>query len=275
MRTALSVVFLLGLMWWGAPAQAQSAACQAVDQLGGAIADGSLRQTFEGDFLAGERIEFSVEEVADAIQEPSAQLVSSARADDTDADEDLSFDELFSGEQVGMRIASQRTGESLSGPLAAPATIRYSVLGDARLELVFELAGGTITGTFTYNIRCEVIESATSSSARLPDGRVNAEDFAAPVALYGGLVEVYAIDPNTGQGILALQVTGEEIAVAGIPEGENLILGTSVNPITGSPIVVSRLTSGELQLNTNYSDGKPYVLVWRPDSPELVITLAQ
>ena len=98
------------------------------------------------------------------------------------------------------------------------------------------------------------------------DDRINraSQDAAAPVAIYqrDGGIEVYAIDPATGEGMFALRVTADEIAALGVPTGANGMLAVVTHPFTGAEIQVWRLTTGEYQLNTANFDGSPYVVVW-------------
>jgi hypothetical protein len=51
-------------------------------------------------------------------------------------------------------------------------------------------------------------------------------------------------------------------------------LYTGNNPFTGQPILVSELPTGEIQVNTAYGDGKPYVLLWPADDPRRLTHLA-
>ncbi len=109
-----------------------------------------------------------------------------------------------------------------------------------------------------------LINWLTYQTCASQDGRVNDSsnrDCAAPVAIYSGSIVVYGIDPATGDGAYVLTVGDEQIAAVGVPE-VNTLLAEGVNPYTGQPIAVYRLTTGEYQLNTYYHDGKPYIVVW-------------
>lgn len=114
---------------------------------------------------------------------------------------------------------------------------------------------------------------AGSISSVLPncgfvDGRLNdadSSDCAQPAAIYcqGDDVLIYGVDGDSS-GFLALVVTGETIAEAGVPADENLTLATSDD----GRFILSRLTTGELQLNTwsydpyGENNSKPYVVIW-------------
>lgn len=93
------------------------------------------------------------------------------------------------------------------------------------------------------------------------DGRLNPH-CGAPVAIYPGSYDIYAIDPATSNGDLVLRLGDEEIEAAGVPTAAPIVLDTVSNPFSGWPITVYRLTTGELQLNTYYADGKPYIVRW-------------
>lgn len=99
------------------------------------------------------------------------------------------------------------------------------------------------------------------------DDRLNgtARDQAAPVAIYPDPLQVYAIDPATGQGLLVLGISADQIAAVGVPTDANVTLGEATNPYTGQPVLVSRLTTGEFQLNTVDGAGNPYVVIWDAD----------
>lgn len=89
------------------------------------------------------------------------------------------------------------------------------------------------------------------------DGRVNATECAPPVVPYclpyG--IYVYEIDPQTGDGSLLLMVRDEVIAAIGVPD-ENTALAQA------NGVILSRLSTGEFQINAPDFEGKPYTLVW-------------
>jgi len=117
--------------------------------------------------------------------------------------------------------------------------------------------------------------AATGSCAGLPtlfvpcglDGRLNddpSKDCAAPVAIYADPLRIYAIDPQSGVGQMAIELTGGEVDMVGIP-AENTLLKHAHNPYSGQEISIYRLTTGEFQVNTTYADGKSYIVVWNTE----------
>lgn len=94
------------------------------------------------------------------------------------------------------------------------------------------------------------------------DGSLNAYHCGRPVAIYRGSFAIWGVDPNTAEGALAFEITGEQIAAAGIPEAEPALIAEGTNPFTQAAIHVFRLPTGEFQLNTWYVGGKPYVVKW-------------
>lgn len=104
------------------------------------------------------------------------------------------------------------------------------------------------------------------STFSITDNWVNSTpaDMSLPVAIYPGSIEVYAVDPTTNNGTLAVRVNNQQIEAAGIPspvEGFTL-LAKGVHPLMDQPIEVYRLATGEFQLNTWQWDGSPYQVIW-------------
>lgn len=105
------------------------------------------------------------------------------------------------------------------------------------------------------------------------DGRLN-NDAAAPIVLYQSsgddyYIDAYAIVPDLSKGVLQLRLIQNQIEAIGIPStGEHArLLISDINPTTGFPINIYRLSSGEFQVNTYYPNGKSYVFRWHPDNP--------
>lgn len=73
---------------------------------------------------------------------------------------------------------------------------------------------------------------------------------------------IYGIDPGSSATTPVLSLTEEEIAAAGIPAEEPLLLAEGVSATTGMAITLFRLPDGSFQLNTYYADGKPYQIAW-------------
>jgi hypothetical protein len=112
-------------------------------------------------------------------------------------------------------------------------------------------------------------EGGSSSSSGVnckEDGRIDI-GCAAPIAVYSmrATLEIHAIDPATGQGELVIQFDLSDLGFP--PVAINRTLVESANPFTGQTIILSYLTTGELQINTAYADGKSFVIVWRPNLP--------
>lgn len=134
-------------------------------------------------------------------------------------------------------------------------------------------------GTIAVSVGCAAINAANTSGGPMPvpvnllDGRINnssAMDVAAPIAIYAS--GIYAVDPKTGEGRLAVQLP--DSSEADQQADENVLLAEGRNPFTGLPIRIYRLTTGEIQLDTFYADGKRYSVVWLEDAPETLYHLA-
>ncbi len=85
-------------------------------------------------------------------------------------------------------------------------------------------------------------------------------DCSAPVQIYMETERFVVLTPRLG--IVPGQLVVEIPANGPIPSDRNTIIGEAINPSTGRPVIVSRLTTGEYQLNTFYSDGSGYIVVW-------------
>jgi hypothetical protein len=130
-----------------------------------------------------------------------------------------------------------------------------------------------IDGGFFY-YRQEPCESDGDGSEAGPpcenlfDGRLNDHqglDCAAPVAIYLnadlGTVDIYAVNPDTGEGTLVIRQSS-----AGTSQVDsNQLVESVINPFTGATISLYWLTSNEWELRTTYSDGKWYDFVWNAD----------
>lgn len=142
----------------------------------------------------------------------------------------------------------------------------FSAAGNGFTRQVIHHAVGKCAGLPVHGPSAKAQEPPPP--AYCDDGRINWTACAAPVAIYGRTaLDVYAIQPQTSRGYLVLQVTAEHIKAVGIPTGENVTLAEGTNPFSGKSIIVSRLTSGEFQVNTSYADNKPYIVVWSADDP--------
>jgi hypothetical protein len=96
------------------------------------------------------------------------------------------------------------------------------------------------------------------------DGRLNLDDPASLSIVYTDTstdgYAIYAVDPTTGKGILAIRASGEEVdaalSIATAPSGTNTLIAESGDTSLWA------LTSGECQMNSLYADGKPDVFVF-------------
>lgn len=108
----------------------------------------------------------------------------------------------------------------------------------------------------------------------LTDGRVNnstARDVGAPVAIYASesTIDVWAIDPKTQQGHLVMTAPPGPAT----PPAQNQELARTTHPFFADPrrglMILSRLASGEYQLNAYEQTGKAYIVGWQPDGSGL------
>ncbi len=144
-------------------------------------------------------------------------------------------------------------------------TIIFSILLTALIGI------SSITPSSTH---AETATTASQSSIARHDcgERINPyEGLGAPLSIYlcDGDIVVYAIGPNS-VGRYLFTIRESEIESLGIPTDENVLLHEDINPYGGFVIFVSRLTTGEFQLNTfkdaRYNppnDIEPYIVVWR------------
>lgn len=112
------------------------------------------------------------------------------------------------------------------------------------------------------------LAGATTAQEGIPqceinDKRVNNRphrDCGAPVVIYEQRGAFAVLQPPTGPGpaqpIMFIPINDD------IPTGANRVIDQATNPYNGREVVASRLTTGEYQLNTLYSDGTPYIIVW-------------
>ncbi len=100
---------------------------------------------------------------------------------------------------------------------------------------------------------------STSASTFTSDGRLNTVDLypQQTVAVYcrsGGVIDLYAIDPITAEGALAIRVATDIIEDTGIPEDSNIMIAEAGD----SDIKLYRLTTGEFQVMGREN----YVFIW-------------
>jgi len=102
------------------------------------------------------------------------------------------------------------------------------------------------------------------------DDRINnspPRDCGAPVLIYliGDNIVVLTPSQGTDVGKPILSIDKR----APIPTGSNTVIGEGTNQLSGRPVIISRLTTGEYQLNTFYPDGTGYIVVWYTGKEDL------
>ena len=106
-------------------------------------------------------------------------------------------------------------------------------------------------------------QSGSDAGCELDLSRINNRphrDCDAPVQIYTDTQKItiltQKINVNPAQFIASFDLGGP------IPTGANEIIVEALNPLTNRPVIVSRLTTGEYQLNTFRADGTAYIVVW-------------
>lgn len=102
------------------------------------------------------------------------------------------------------------------------------------------------------------------------DGRINnrpPRDCAAPVLIYlrGDQIVVLTATQGPDPGVAILEASRN----TEIPASANAIIAQGTNPLTNAPVVISRLTTGEYQLNTFFPDSSAYIVVWYNGATDL------
>lgn len=113
----------------------------------------------------------------------------------------------------------------------------------------------------------------TFACSNVSDGRLNnspAIDCAAPFVMYllpadangMGYLDIYGV--GNGQSTLLLHVPSINWELAP-PARDKTLLEIVGNPNNGQPIGVYLMLDGEVLIESNYADGKPYVVRYDPD----------
>ncbi len=152
---------------------------------------------------------------------------------------------------VAVTVNGEIVATGVSGTTSVPGTgLMIVEVRDVFEEFSFARAQEIVT--------CAPAEQPDGDGGcRFADGRVNATECAPPVVPYClpyGIF-VYEIDPATGAGSLLMMVRDEVIAAVGVPD-ENTALAQA------NGVILSRLATGEFQINALDFEGKPYTLVW-------------
>lgn len=112
--------------------------------------------------------------------------------------------------------------------------------------------------------------------AKIKDGRLNDDpqrSCAAPVIIYleRGM-RVIVMEPEMQQPRVVFRLTADEYDDIPVPEDENATIVETEDPFTGFPIVFSRLTTGEYQINAFYENGEGYIVIWDADGDHYAAT---
>ena len=96
------------------------------------------------------------------------------------------------------------------------------------------------------------------------DGRINAashRDCAAPVAIYLTDNEILILAYDSSIANKPEQFIIRHPRNGTIP-ASNTVLAEATNPVSGRQVILSRLATGEYQVNAFFANGTPYIVVW-------------
>ncbi len=190
--------------------------------------------------------------------------------------------EWDSGTGTGLSSIDFFPGPS-SGTQGIPNSLSYDVESDGVVQVQVQAAfDPRIDPPVVVTLSCGEESDGGPSSPGIPcefDTRTNDrpdKDCGAPIAVYFTSVffDIYGINPVNGNGQLVLRWSVSDDELTDDPPLSNELIGQGVNPYTGRPILVYRLTTGEIRIDTQYADGKPYIIVFDLDSPEEVYHIA-
>ncbi|MEZ4669460.1 MAG: hypothetical protein R3E39_16255 [Anaerolineae bacterium] len=124
-------------------------------------------------------------------------------------------------------------------------------------------SGWSITFTYQGVTITVPVKIITTTTPKFNDGRINnntyAKDLGAPVGIWcdeqNGITVLFTEGDRVGT--LAVNIPASKIESVGVPSNSNAKLGEA------NGVLVSRLTTGEYQVNASYlADGKAYVVAW-------------
>jgi hypothetical protein len=252
------VVLMLGVFAPGAPrALAASGSCELLHWTGVVPFGGSHTETLTLDLPAGTVVYYELTADAEALF--AAQYV---------ADSQILLHETISafGLSGHFIVAGPSTGALIPIPLPGVGQLMVGLLAAAQdttatISVTYECDGAVVSNAAAWGPTCAAVQ----------DGRINADpgqDCAAPVAVFEkrGGYEIY--DPAAGTGVPVLAVSYGQIVNAGVPTGENVLLGEGVLS-NGQTVQLYRLTTGEFSLITTYPDGKSYIIIWAKGAGDL------
>ncbi len=135
----------------------------------------------------------------------------------------------------------------------------------AGLEVI---TGGKDSDVWLFSCERDGGSEAGQPCGAVLDGRLNNRpdlDCGAPVAAYSAdLLDIFAVNSRTGDGHMLYRVDPESL----VASGANRTLWQGTNPYNGTPVIVSLLATGEVQVNAFYADWKPYTIAWPADAPQ-------
>lgn len=102
------------------------------------------------------------------------------------------------------------------------------------------------------------------------DDRINnrpPRDCGAPVLIYLIGDNIVVLTPSQGTDVGKPIMSIDKRTP--IPTNSNTVIGEGTNQLSGRPVIISRLTTGEYQLNTFYPDGTGYIVVWYTGKEDL------
>jgi Bacterial SH3 domain len=102
------------------------------------------------------------------------------------------------------------------------------------------------------------------------DNRINNQpprDCGAPVLIYLIGDNIVVLTPSQGTDVGKPIISIDKRVP--IPTDGNVVIGEGTNQLSGRPVIISRLTTGEYQLNTFYPDGAGYIVVWYTGKEDL------
>ena len=149
----------------------------------------------------------------------------------------------------------------------AYAQISYEVPASGTYAGLEVLTGGKDSDYWSFSCERDGSDAGEPCGAVL-DGRLNNRpdlDCGAPVAAYNqDTLDVFAVNPRTGDGHMLYRVDPDLLGAG----AANQTLWQGANPYNGTPVIVSLLTTGEVQVNAFYADWKPYTIAWPADAPQ-------
>jgi len=156
-----------------------------------------------------------------------------------------------------------------SALLTGSGTFSYSGSTFDRVVVTFNGDPFSETESDIDNIVLTLTGGIVGPACGAESSRVNrdpARDCAPPVAVFcqSDGIDIYEIDRETGEGSLLIRLSNEEIDAVGVPVGGNVTLAQV------GDVIVSRLTTGEFQVNATAFDGQPYVIIWDACMPTYV-----